>query len=225
MIKQNPFSLYDFLGYFIPGVLLLDSLIFISNSDFSKLEFSITAFILNDDNLNFQNILFFIIICYVLGHFINFISSIFVERFANWIYDYSSKYLLQIQKKFNFKTITPKRIFIWVIIMPVSILDLLLGQLLKVRRLYTNSLDPLLVHCIKQKGLILINRHFKRAGNEELKNISEYDFFRIFHHYVFEHSKNHQFKMSNYVVLYGFLRSLTMISVVIFLVSFIFKVC
>ena len=44
----------------------------------------------------------------------------------------------------------------------------------------------------------------------------EYDFFRIFAHYTFEHTKSHQFKLINYVVLYGFLRTLTFIMVILF---------
>lgn len=217
MIKQNPFSLYDFLGYFIPGALLIYLLIFVTNIDTSVFEFDINEFILNENSMKFQNLLFFIIISYAVGHLVNFLSSLLVERFANWIYDYPSKYLLKIQKEFRFKTISIKRILIWISILPVSIFDLILGQLFKFKNLYTEHLDDFLIHCIKQKGLRLINRHFKiESERKESEKIDNYDFFRIFHHYAFENTKSHQFKMVNYVVLYGFLRSLTLISVIIF---------
>ena len=217
MIKQNPFSLYDFLGYFIPGALLIYLLIFFLNFDISNYDYTIDQFIINENSNKFQNLLFFIIASYAVGHLVNFSSSVLIERYANWIYDYPSKYLLNIGKKFKFKTISCKRIAIWIFIFPVSLFDLLLGQFLKFKNLYTKELDEFLIHCITQKGLKLINRLYKRTDeDDETKDINDYDFFRIFHHYAFEHTKNHQSKMINYVVLYGFLRSLTFILVIIF---------
>ncbi|EIG5792320.1 TPA: hypothetical protein ACGGKS_004731, partial [Escherichia coli] len=37
------------------------------------------------------------------------------------------------------------------------------------------------------------------------------DLFRLAYHYVYEHSKNHQVKMQNYVALYGFCRNITFV--------------
>lgn len=217
MIKQNPFSLYDFLGYFIPGALLIYLIIFFLNFDASNYDYTINQFIVNENNIKFQNLLFFTIASYALGHLVNFSSSILVERYANWIYDYPSKYLLNISKEFKFSTISIKRCAIWLFILPVSLFDLLLGHFFKFKNLYTKKLDSFLIDCITQKGLKLLNRLYPIEGTDNKPSeINEYDFFRIFHHYAFEHTKNHQSKMINYVVLYGFLRSLTFILVIIF---------
>src|SRR5690606_8103257 len=47
-------------------------------------------------------------------------------------------------------------------------------------------------------------------------NLKSFDFHRIFTHYAYEYSHNHQSKLNNYVALYGFLRSLSAISNLLF---------
>ncbi|MDT0557505.1 hypothetical protein RM697_02520 [Ichthyenterobacterium sp. W332] len=216
MIRQNPFSLYDFLGYFIPGATLIYLMLFFSNLDSSEYAWDFNN-VVGSDNVSIQNYLFFIIISYAVGHLINFLSSILVERYGNWMYDYPSKYLLKIHKKFSFKTITIKRIGIFISILPVSILDLLLGQLFNFKNLYVQHLDDFLIHGIKTKSSKILTELIPEDESNNLpESINDYDFFRILHHYAFEHTKSHQFKMVNYVVLYGFLRSLTFICVIIF---------
>ena len=42
-------------------------------------------------------------------------------------------------------------------------------------------------------------------------NAREHDFHRVVSHYAFENCKEHQFRMVNYVALYGFLRNLSLI--------------
>ncbi|HBR54911.1 MAG TPA: hypothetical protein DEA82_12300, partial [Flavobacteriaceae bacterium] len=216
MIKQNPFSLYDFLGYFIPGATLIYLFIYFSSLDASNYELELTQFF-NSDGIQLEGFLFFIILSYAIGHLNNYLSSVLVERYANWIYDYPSKYLLKIEKKFNFKTITIKRILIFISIFPVSILDLVLGQVFKFKNLYVNNLDDFLIYSIKTKSVKVLDKLVPRDSSEKVPNeIGKFDFFRILQHYAFEKTSNHQAKLINYVVLYGFLRSLTLICVFIF---------
>lgn len=216
MIKQNPFSLYDFLGYFIPGATLIYLYMFFSSLDSSNYQINLIDFFKND-GIKFEGFLFFIIISYAIGHLVNYLSSVLVERYANWMYDYPSKFLLKIQKEFSFKTITLKRILIFLSILPVAIFDLLFGQLFQFKNIYVQHLDDFLIHCIKIKGNKIINNLIPyEEGSEVPKEIGKFDFFRILQHYAFETTQNHQSKLINYVVLYGFLRSLTFICVLIF---------
>lgn len=63
------------------------------------------------------------------------------------------------------------------------------------------------------------NRLIQQLGIDKLEDSKKYDegkgndfdFHRIITHYVYENSKHHQAKMSNYVALYGFLRTLSLI--------------
>ena len=219
MIKQNPFSLYDFLGYFVPGALLIYLYLLIDFIENSTLEFGLSDFLSTASELKLEQFLFFVIISYALGHLINFISSITIEKYATWKYDYPSKYLLGFEKR-NYwsKGIANLwRVILPILILPTTIFDIVLGDLFKFKRFYTRKLDTFLIEVIKEKGIVLVNKLFKnKSGNEDVKKIRDYDFFRIFAHYTFEHSKNHQFKMINYVALYGFLRALTLITNIVF---------
>lgn len=88
MIRQNPFSLYDFLGYFIPGALLFYLILFIDYVENLSENFELKNFIEKNSDFQLDKVLFFIIISYSLGHLLNFISSITIERYANWKYNY-----------------------------------------------------------------------------------------------------------------------------------------
>lgn len=216
---QNPFSLYDFMGYFIPGSLLIYLYLFISDIEKLGKNFKIDAFLKSNKDFQLDELLFFVIISYALGHLVNFISSITIEKFAIWMYGYTSKYLLGFHnKKYwgkNNCTGYFLRIILPIVIFPVATLDYFFGVLLRFKDLYTKELDLLLIDIINEKGLILIKKLYKTSATEI--NLSEFDdFFRIFAHYTFENSKQHQIKLINYVVLYGFLRVLTFISVVAF---------
>lgn len=217
MLKQNPFSLYDFLGYFIPGALLFYIYIFIEKTDNFSEGFSLNTLFSDEKNIQFEHFLFFIIVSYGLGHLINFISSITVEKYANWIYNYPSKYLLGFNNKPLKKSISFKKIVLSIILLPIVFYDFVLGYVLGFKSFYTRKLDRLLIEIILEKGQMLVNQLYKNISGEGSEmTIRDHDFHRLFLHYTFENSKNHQFKLINYVVLYGFLRSLTFISVVLF---------
>jgi hypothetical protein len=220
MIKQNPFSLYDFLGYFIPGAFLIYLLIIIEKVKFFGNDFNFYDFLENQNEIKIEKILFFFIISYVLGHLINFFSSITIEKYSIWKYGYPSKYLLGFKAKDYFKPFTLYRLILIILIIPVAFLDVIIGELFKFKKFYTRDLDVLLISVIKDKALYLLNEKLygKPIRNEknELIKLRDHDIFRIIAHYVYDNSNNHQQKLTNYVILYGFLRSLTFIFVLIF---------
>lgn len=216
MIKQNPFSIYDFLGYFIPGALVIYIFILlITITDFTNLNGIITA-LSSEKSFQLDNLLFFIIISYSLGHLFNFLSSITIERYSNWKYNYPSKYLMNLKPNHKFwlgtKKIIAWKIILLILIFPVSILDYIFGELLGFKIFYTKKADGYIIETIKSKGIILLNQ----LGTPITKALRDYDFHRIFSHYVYENSKNHQSRLTNYVSLYGFLRVLCLISVLFF---------
>lgn len=233
MIKQNPFSVYDFLGYLIPGSLVIYSYLII---DYLKTtsSFNSSDFIENFSNVKLEGVFFFIIISYTIGHLISFASSLTIEKYANWRYSYPSKYLLNIAHKGYWKSSSNWKDVVWRIIMiivlfPCVFFDWIFGQLLGVKRFYKKSLDEFLQDMIVSKT----NRLMNQLGLEELDNPEKYDngkgnnfdFHRIITHYAYENSKQHQAKMSNYVALYGFLRTLSLIFSLLATYFFIRVVC
>lgn len=214
-LNQNPFSLYDFLGYFIPGALLLYMLSYINwpESALAILQ-SVEA------QLNNDNYLLFIIVSYIVGHFVSFLSSITVEKYAIWVYGYPSKYLLNIKHDGFFNKSHPttkmaKRVIIAIFLLPITVLYLFLDWLLNFSILKGRPLD--------QSVISLIEQHARKAVDKmDIENTQlafdtkNEDFFTILYHYVLERNRNHYSKIQNYVALYGFLRCITLIFVLLF---------
>lgn len=94
MDKQNPFSLYDFLGYFTPGAVLLYAVFAICNR---FLGYNINERMINLGFTESQILVGLILLSYILGHALSLSSSLFVEKFAIWLHGYPSKYLLRIK--------------------------------------------------------------------------------------------------------------------------------
>lgn len=99
-MEKNPFSFYDFLGYLFPGMLTLLIVIHItylkepsSISDY----FSIAGFMhtfKNELSIEWwKSTLILIILSYICGQIIAYLSSVTIEYFANKLYKYPSYYL------------------------------------------------------------------------------------------------------------------------------------
>ena len=216
--KQNPFGIYDFLGYFIPGAVCIYSFIFIN-------EFVIHGYFDYDgivkSLVNFESAgiyVPFILGSYVLGHFLSYLSSISIEKYSIWKYSYPSKYLLNIKHDGFWgakrkRTQKIWRCFIVLLIFPIFIFDLTIGSIFKFTRIYTKELDSFLIELIRQKKKMLINK--LGSDLESYENKHEIDFYRIILHHTYEHSKQHQSKLQNYVALYGFSRTICIIHVII----------
>lgn len=226
MIKQNPFSFYDFLGYLIPGAIICYLVLLLNQFEHINSLSDIIFIVTKSQEFQLDKILFFIIISYCLGHLISYLSSITIEKYSNWKYDYPSKYLLgfnSVQKYYSKKApwkIKFFKILLAIILLPIVTFDLILGEYFNFKAFYTKKLDEFLVAVIKDKNIILLDKLYPTG----YKGIKGHDFHRIISHYVYENSKNHQFKMTNYIALYGFLRAVAFISNAIFWIVLIITI-
>lgn len=246
-MKQNPFSLYDFLGYLIPGSTLIYVYLIIEKWSNNKTDFSFEKALSSLSESDFQNILFFVIIAYSLGHLISFVSSITVEKYGNWRYGYPSKTVIGYKKKSYWvmkseptTSLTDKylyevdtnehsrrkknvgRFILIVFILPLFLIEYLVGIKLNFKNFYSKGLDAYLMEIIKKKTICLINSiNNNPNGLIEESKLKSIDFNRVVHHYAFENSKEHQFRMVNYVALYGFLRNLVLTFILAFWFYFI----
>lgn len=219
--KQNPFSLYDFLGYFTPGALLLYMTLLAwghVRSDSPAIGMILRYLSFDRPELYIP----FVIASYVAGHFISFISSITIEKYAVWQFGYPSKYLLGIKHDGYLHVNEQKalrafiRILVWLLIAPISLLDFFLGKILGMRDLYTKGLDSLLAAALQRKTSYIITKEAGIKDPGSHGSPKDHDFFRYVYHYAIEHSPNHFQKMQNYVALYGLLRTITLILVIFF---------
>lgn len=110
MATKNPFSLYDCLGYFVPGALSVYIAIFLINVEegnflnaFRSVEFgSVDATIA------------FVIIAYILGHAVYYASSITVEKYSNWMFGYPSTFVLQGKQVPYYRRVTDEQLLDWI---------------------------------------------------------------------------------------------------------------
>ena len=113
-MKQNPFSLYDFLGYVFPGALVLMIIAFFNNSteiksinDIFTSGISLLQTTKDSGMLNLlEETVILTIIAYVIGHIVAYLSSLTVESYSRWLFGYPSAFLLNDDDK-------PKRGLYW----------------------------------------------------------------------------------------------------------------
>ncbi|MGH7802096.1 MAG: hypothetical protein ACREOW_15965 [Thermodesulfobacteriota bacterium] len=218
-LKQNPFSLYDFLGYFTPGAIFLYG--FLAACVYVHPEVNILDYIATKLSLKRVEVYIpLVLAAYAIGHFLSFISSVTVERYSIWAIGYPSKYLLGLPHARYFATEEKRaircvvRTVIAIFLGPVVLLDWLLGAQAGLRDLYAKKLDSLLITALRNKIDTLMSECTGKP--KDYGTASKHDFFRYAYHYAVEHAPNHLPKMQNYVALYGFLRTLTLLSVIFF---------
>jgi hypothetical protein len=221
-LKENPFSFYDFLGYFTPGAILLYLAAYFSKTIWpSAPSFQELAAQAGLDKA--EAYVPFILFAYAIGHVLSFVSSITVERYSIWAMGYPSKYLLGVEHDGYFASAKKHRVLraairslVFVALLPISAMDLVFGRLLGMRDLYAKPLDNLLIKIIRDKVDSLIQTRGGLADPTPHGMASNSDFFRFAYHYAVENAPHHFPKMQNYVALFGFLRNVALILVVAF---------
>lgn len=218
-LKQNPFSLYDFLGYLTPGAIFLYGLLFAFNHSGP-----FTSFIsVINQYLGFNKAeiyIPFILLAYTTGHFLSFLSSITIEQYSIWAFGYPSRYLIKLKPP----KIGLHYILLSILILPIFVCDAI-GNCIGMRSLYAKALEKPLVNVLKERLKHFIKEHagIKKPGKIDWA-IKE-GFFRYVYHYALENASNHLPKFQNYVALYGFMRTITLIAVIFYwgIVIHVFK--
>ena len=225
---KNPFSIYDFLGYLFPGILAMSMIVYFSKGEPDIVKFW-AAYGLEKRGqesgsvFSLESSVILIILSYVLGHVISYLSSVFVENFTNKVYGYPSRYLLE-EDDYTYKDLW-KRFFItgsqsgnkcmmwikkgfryllkfgvFIFLLPITLPVYTFGYLLDINHFITRPLDSSLRMIIKDKIKNLYDHLHIRDG-EKVE-----DFHRIVMHYVYINVSNCQPKVNNYIALYGFMR-------------------
>ncbi len=216
--KTPQLTAYDLLGYLVPG------LAFIAFADLS------IAFHLNHINFEYAKIIEryrgvswgaaipLMLLAYYLGHIISFLSSYTLERHARWIYGAPSKVLLgegppcYFFKPFNFNWAV--KLAIAVFMFPILWIELL-GKLLKLRNSDLNAFDDLVKDMVNKAHANLFYRSGLDFSKYSAREFRQYDYERLGLHYALESAPAHLFSLRNYVVLYGFLRSMSFVFLLI----------
>ena len=234
IIQNNPFSIYDFLGYLFPGIFFVIIMAILITTDTLCAGHLLNSICEDNcvlENITTSNVLFFIILSYIAGHLLSYISSLTIERLSLWLYGYPSEFLLGQRKNIGFweSCVTTSgtaegfncnncrccvlscvvtmliRLIICSLTFPIIFLTML-GRIVNIKGFIIKPLDKLTCD--------LIYERIKGIGNKLGFTIPNYavDYSRIAYHYYI-HAQNTIFmqKVNNYVALYGFLRVITLI--------------
>jgi len=223
-IKQNPFSLYDFLGYFVPGALCLYAGFLAVQIWFPRAEIATSlAGIFRPSQLEFY--LPFVLVAYLLGHTLSFIPSITVERYSVWRLGYPSRYLLGNARPRYFEVQRPVltrklvRFAVAIAIFPITVLDSFFDRVLRLNDLFARPLDNVLLrHFPILVKRLLRSRGLPEPSSDEIAT-GQSEYFRLLYHHNVEHAPAHLPKMQNYVALYGFCRTIALLFVLLFWLS------
>lgn len=221
-MNQNPFSLYDFLGYLIPGGLFLYVLYFCGITlDWDVIIQLKKAAIAQESTLSLLGYSSIVILAYIIGHAIAICSAFLVEKYMNDTLQYPSIYLFwelnnefkdEVKKGWGRKL---KYFIIKAILCPIWLLDIITFN-----KLYSRELTKELATPLWDK---LTNSYLKIFSVDLNQLKTSYalqgDLFRLAYHYSYEYSSNHQPKIQNYVALYGFCRNVCLVFLIFFWVA------
>jgi len=187
-------TIYDFLGYFIPGA--LGVYLFLSLR-------SGTPLALSDGlpTLSWEAGLLFFLLAYVAGHLLSLLSALLVETYAVDLYGYPSVYLFRDDSK-------PRRpgffgLLVRLAILPIVLPNWLIGTLCGLSGKLIRRCDEAVGERIQAKIKSFL----------DVQELSGMEFFHLVAHWVREHAPGHASVLQAHVARKGFLRTLTLLFV------------
>lgn len=239
------------MGYLFPGLTVLYILYYFYSCQwnlFQAINIDTLYITINKigNKFSFDKSVLIIIVAYIIGHLVSYISSLTIEILSNRLFGYPSKYLLQKERIrykelwANYFTIKKKEVdssckimkkikskFVWlvyflifIILLPISLTTTTLGYLFNINQFIIRPLDDYLIYGIKARQQELAQRiGLKLPGVNQ-----KCDYHRIIMHYVYLNVSACQHKVDNYIALYGFLRCMSLIFCMLFDTFLIFGI-
>lgn len=220
-MKQNPFSFYDFLGYMLPGAVLLYVVTFVFGMD----SFVSTLNLNNASSSTANQLLSFVpavIGSYLLGHVLAIGSSTVIEAFTNYSNGYPSEFLFDVKPHAYLTSDTTSgnagRIILWLLILPISLFKTILKDICKItlfdqaKALPKPLRDAAFIKCKK----VIKNEMGVDVSKMKIEKGIDGDYLRLLYHFIFEKSERHSTKLQNYVALYGLTRNVSFVFILVF---------
>lgn len=219
LANKNPFSTFDFLGYFFPGALFVSLMYILTKgiADKSVLMNVIpqaVVFLKSFVSLHIGvGVFLFVLFSYITGHLLAYVSSITVELFYTWYYGYPTNYLLKSKDTYRHQYLLNSKLgftgmfghlLVSLFLLPIMMGHFLFERLLGMNSFIGRNLDKKLIWSISNK----VKQVCQKIGYNDA-SVTDADVHRVVMHYVYEHCQMHQVKFDNYVALYGLLRSVS----------------
>lgn len=222
-VERLPFTVYDIIGYLIPGAAFLLFASFHFQSSLLKLDLADVASPVAALTIFFVTA---ILVSYLLGHILSLIASETLEKLTLGFVGYPSEYLLR-EREYSIvksvgdaerliethmaicRNITNKEkalYFRFVCYLPFFILSIFFELLILFRLL------PRLVKALESSASEIFDLKFKSVfGFERREAANSRDWFALVEYYVFHHSGASASRMYNYVTIYGFCRNMSLV--------------
>lgn len=231
--KSPQFSAYDFLGYLLPGLVLVGLLDCSWHYHAENAPMGWADITKRYSKLSWENAIPLAFLGYFSGHIVSFISSVIIEGHATRLHGNPSVFLVKHFRpryffsgdfKKNWFRVPAKfllKIFVLFFIWPVGWIESFLGSSLGMSRLLNTQVKPIARMCLTAaedqflKALDVKNPRGKRPARKRLRLHWSEGLGQIGLHYALEMAPAHVYSLRNYVVLYGFLRAMTFILLVV----------
>lgn len=235
-MNKNPFSIYDFMGYLFPGMMCYIIVAYCFRMGFDMGEITNMGNLRNlvkesQMEFNLEKSVIIIVIAYILGHIMSYLSSVTIELFARKVFGYPSEYLLERGKGKNWWKMLRSffaseayssnkyctfvktelrfvmKVFIALLLFPITFSTFTFAYFFDINGWIVRPLDDYLKNTLKVKEFRLANK----LGISHPDVNQECDYHRIVMHYVYLKIPESQRKTDNYIALYGFLRSISFV--------------
>jgi hypothetical protein len=216
--KTPPLSAYDFLGYLVPGLAFFALFDLTIAFHMQKMPIGYEEVCLRYSAIKWQAAIPLLLVSYYVGHMVSFLSSMTIERYARWRYGHPMNFLLDKagsyprffgtggtcpiwSKLFRFLTaVTIWQLWFWESVLLSS----------GILRNYVRSMGPQLVATVEE-ALKWLREKAGITVDPSPDYPAEFESLAI--NYTLEWAPAHVYSLRNYVVLYGFIRSMTLIVV------------
>jgi len=184
-------TIYDFLGYFIPGALGVYLLLSLQSGSLGLSG--------GLPNLSWQAGLLFFLVAYVGGHLLSLLSALLIETYAVDIYGYPSTYLFR--DAAPPKGLRASSLIVRLAILPIVLPSWLVGSVC--------GLSAKLVRRCDETVSVRIQAKIKSFL--EVQELDGVEFFHLVAHWVREHAPGHASVLQAHVARKGFLRTLSLL--------------
>ncbi|MFN4944397.1 MAG: hypothetical protein ACK5G9_11470 [Akkermansiaceae bacterium] len=217
--KTLQFTAYDFLGYLVPGLAFFALVDMSIAFHFQHMPLSYDAMCGRYSQIKWQGAIPLALLCYYVGHMVSFLSSMTIERYARWRYGHPMRFLLE------YPSVYPRffntggnsgnwskffRFFTAIVLWPLWFWESLL-LVTGILKNYIRSMGPQLVATVKE-ALAWLREKAGITIDPSPDYPTEFESLAI--NFTLESAPAHVYSLRNYVVLYGFIRSMTLLLVI-----------
>lgn len=187
-------------------------------------------------------IVFLVILAYVTGHLLSYISSMTVEKYSEWTIGYPSRYIfeenrlpswrmglyLYFDRYYNPRiiknrsaeevnnrarwTIRIQRFFVALFLLPFSSIIILM-VMVGMNDTFRKGIMADLARILRKKA----DKKLKALGFRRSSSLQYHgELFKLLYHYVIETKPHHRVKMQNYLALYVYARTISLSFVISF---------